>query len=239
MKTALKFTFSLLVLFGPGSWLIAAEEGEVIELFNGQSLSGWEGNSSLWSVEEGAITGTTTADNPLRYNQFLVWTGEPFDNFELTLDVRLVGNNNSGIQYRSRRLPDAGDFVIGGYQLDIHPNPPYNAMLYEERGRGILAQHGQQVTIDPDGEIRITGSTGDITETSLPDWNQYTVIARGNHLVHKLNGKTTIEITDHQQEARALTGTLALQVHVGPPMKVQFRNIRLRKLAEGELVNPQ
>ncbi|HUV13659.1 MAG TPA: DUF1080 domain-containing protein [Acidobacteriota bacterium] len=215
------------------------QEGEFRDLFNGRDLTGWEGSSQLWSVQDGAITGQTTEASPVPRNQFLIWQGESPKNFELRMQVRLEGNNNSGIQYRSQRLPELGEYVVGGYQADIHLNAEYNAMLYEERGRGIVAEHGQKVIIDEQGVKWIVGSTGPVSQADLGDWTEYTVIVQGNHLVHKLNGKTAVEIIDHQVAKRALEGIIALQVHQGPPMKVQFKSIQLKKLPDGGILSPE
>ena len=215
----------------------AGQEGEFRDLFNGTDLTGWEGNPQLWSVQEGAITGQTTDKSPLSLNQFLIWQGGSPKNFELRMKLRVEGENNSGIQYRSRRLPDLGEYVVGGYQVDIHPKAEYNGMLYEERARGIIAEHGQKVIIDEQGVKWIVGSTGPVPQARLGDWTEYTVIVQGNHLVHKVNGKTTVEVIDHQVAKRALEGSLALQIHQGPPMKVQFKSIQLKKLPDGGLLS--
>ncbi|MEW4567298.1 family 16 glycoside hydrolase [Tautonia sp. JC769] len=206
------------------------DDGEFESLFNGNDLSGWEGNPDLWSVEDGLLTGRTSAEAPLKANQFLIHRGDPVRDFELRATFRLEGNNNSGIQYRSRRFPDAGEFVVGGYQADIHPSPGYNGMLYDERGRGIVAESGQRVVVTAEGEKKVEGETESARpELDLTDWNELTIIARGPHLIHKLNGKTVAEITDNQESERELEGILALQVHAGPPMTVQFKDITLRR----------
>ena len=129
-----------------GSFLQAQERS----LFNGKDLSGWDGNPELWSVQNGAITGSTKADKPLPYNQFLIWRGGKVKNFELRVTLRQTGNN-SGIQYRSRELTEVGKWSIGGYQCDVHPTPANNAMLYDEQGRGIVAKNGQEVIVDTAG----------------------------------------------------------------------------------------
>jgi hypothetical protein len=175
----------------------------------------------------------------LPFNQFLIWQGESLKNFELRMKVRVEGNNNSGIQYRSRLMPERGEYVVGGYQVDIHPKPEYNGMLYEERGRGIIAEAGQKVIIDEDGVKWTVGSTGPISQTKLSDWNEYSVIVQGNRLIHKLNGRTTVEIIDHEVAKRALEGTIALQIHQGPPMKVQFKAIQIKKLPDGGILSPE
>ena len=124
-----------------------AEEG-FTDLFNGKDLSGWDGNPELWSVEDGAITGKTKGPEHLAYNQFLIWRGGTLKNFELRVKVKVIGDNNSGIQYRSKELPENGPWSIGGYQCDVHPAAPNNAMVYHERGRGIVAQNGQTVVVE-------------------------------------------------------------------------------------------
>lgn len=214
-----------------------AEEPDFTPLFNGKDLTGWEGDPSLWSVKDGAITGVTTP-GLLKYNKFLIWKGGSPRNFELKASFRVIGNNNSGVQYRSKILPDAGEFVVGGYQADIHPSPNYCGMLYDERGRAIVAEAGQKVVIDPTGKKILVGKTDEVSPTKLEDWNELVVIAKGNHLVHKLNGKTTVDVVDHQEAERELEGILALQVHAGPPMTVQFRSIALKTLPDGGLIGP-
>ncbi|MGE3820831.1 MAG: family 16 glycoside hydrolase, partial [Isosphaeraceae bacterium] len=206
-------------------------------IFHGKDLSGWEGDPAIWSVKDGAITGVTTP-GLLKYNKFLIWKEGKPKNFELKASFRVVGDNNSGVQYRSKVLPDAGEYVVGGYQADIHPAPNFCGMLYDERGRGIVAQAGQKVVIGPQGKKNVVGETDEVKPTKLDEWNELVVIARGNHLVHKLNGRTIVDIVDHQESERELEGILALQVHAGPPMTVQFRSIALKNLPDGGLIAP-
>ena len=125
----------------------AAEKG-FRSLFNGRDLSGWKGNPDLWSVENGAITGKTQADPKLTHNTFLVWQDGEVSDFELRLSYR-IEKGNSGIQYRSKVL-DQGDFgpIVGGYQADFEAGTTYSGILYEEKGRGILALRGEKVKID-------------------------------------------------------------------------------------------
>ena len=211
---------------------LAAEEPSFKPIFNGKDLAGWEGDPSLWSVQDGAITGVTTAEHPLKYNKFLIWRGGAPKNFELHAKLRLIGNNNSGIQYRSKQLKDAGDFVVGGYQMDVHPSPNYNSMLYDERGRGILAEVGQKVVVNAKGELAKAALKSKPSPVKLDEWNDYTIIAQGNHLIHKINGHTTVDVTDNQPSERELEGIIALQVHAGPPMKAQFKEISLKTLPD-------
>jgi hypothetical protein len=213
----------------------AADEG-FVSLFNGKDLTGWEGRPQHWSVKDGAITGTTTKEHPAEGNNFLIWKGGTVANFELHATYRIVANNkvgfgNSGIQYRSK---DLGNFVAGGYQADFEAGKTYSGILYEERGRGILAQRGQMTWIQPDGKIRVVANMGSSEEIQAGikqnDWNEYIVIARGNHLTHIINGRVTVDVTDDQVEKAAKSGILALQLHAGQPMTVQFKKIELKKL---------
>lgn len=214
---------------------LAAEEPGFERIFDGETLQGWSGDSKLWSVQDDAITGVTTDEEPLAYNKFLIWDGE-VENFHLRAKVRLIGNSNSGIQYRSKHLRSEGEYVVGGYQCDIHPKAEYNGMLYHERGRGIVAQHGQKVMVDQAAAKWVTGTTGPIQQIELEEWNTFEIIAIGNKLVHKLNGKVCAEIIDHDQEGRLMKGVIALQVHRGPAMRVQMKEVELKHLpADGML----
>lgn len=190
----------------------------------------------LWSVQDGAVTGVTTDEAPLEYNKFLIWDGA-VENFHFRAKIRLIGNSNSGVQYRSNHLKEEGEFVVGGYQLDIHPKPENNGMLYDERGRGIVAKHGQKVSVDNEGAKWITGTTGPIQEIDLEEWNTFEIIAFGNKLIHKLNGKVTAEIIDHHEAGRLMKGVIAVQVHKGPAMRVQLKNIELKHLPKGGLLS--
>jgi hypothetical protein len=207
----------------------AAEPG-FTPIFNGKDLTGWEGNPKLWSVRDGAITGQTTAENPTQGNTFLIWRQGTVEDFELRLSYRIVGGN-SGVQYRSK---DLGNWVAGGYQADIEAGKRYTGILYEEKGRGILAERGQKTVVDASGKVQVVGSLGESDAIQAviksEDWNEYEITARGNHLVHAINGRTTADVTDDQADKRASSGILALQLHAGPPMLVQFKDIRLKRL---------
>jgi hypothetical protein len=231
MKTLSLTSALIVVLIGFLSGPALAQERQ---LFNGKDLTGWEGNPKSWSVKDGAIVGVTTNEEPLPYNQFLIWRGGTVKNFELTAKVRQSGNN-SGIQYRSKEMKDVGPWSIGGYQCDIHPEQRNNAMLYDERGRGIVAQNGQTVIIDREGQKWLVKET-DPVKADVAEWNEYTIIAHGNHLIHMLNGQVTADITDHQESERELEGLLAIQIHRGPAMKVEIKDIKLRELPDSELV---
>ena len=220
----------LSVAFLMAAPLLADDDAGFVSLFDGRTLDGWSGKSEFWSVRDGAITGHTTKDNPTQGNTFLIWKRGDVSDFELRLKFRIVGGN-SGIQYRSK---DLGNHVVGGYQADFEAGDRYIGILYEERGRGILALRGEQVVIGDDGKKRVVGSTCDeqamLASIKKEDWNDYTIIAKGNRLVQQINGHTTVDVTDNQSARRADSGILALQLHAGPPMTVQFKDIRLKRL---------
>lgn len=204
-------------------------------LFNGKDLTGWDGNPELWSVEDGCITGKTTGPEQLKYNQFLIWRGGKVKNFELHAKIKQSGNN-TGIQYRSKELPENGKWSIGGYQCDIHPATPNNAMVYEERGRGIIVQNGQGVVIDPEGK-RWLASEHEPVKVDIAEWHEYTVIAQGNHLIHKIDGQVTIDLLDFEESKRAFEGLLAFQIHRGPAMNVQIKDVMLKELPDGGVIS--
>jgi len=200
-------------------------------LFDGTTLKNWDGNPDFWSVQDGVITGLTTAEKPTQGNTFLTWTGGELDDFELKVDFKIEGGN-SGIQIRSFPVPDS-KWVIGGYQSDFDFENGWAGAIYGEKYRGILAKRGQITTIGEDGKPTVTGATGDPAELAKAikpgDWNTYHITAKGNKITQSINGVAMAEITDNDEEARR-AGLLALQLHAGPPMKVQFRNILLKRL---------
>ena len=212
---------------------LVAEEG-FRPIFDGKTLAGWDGNPELWSVEDGAITGKTKGPDHLAYNQFIVWRGGVLKNFELRAKIKCSASN-SGIQYRSKELPEVGKWVIAGYQCDVHPNVGYNGQIYEERGRGILVENGQGVIIDDKGG-KWLASQHDAVKVNYAEWHEYAIIAQGNHLIQKVDGKLAIDLVDHDAKGRALEGLLAFQVHRGPAMVVQIKDVMLKELPESPLV---
>lgn len=228
--TMKRLLFSLLLSLSAAS----AQDG-FKSLFNGKDLTGWDGNPELWSVEDGCITGKTTGPEQLAYNQFLIWRGGVVKNFELRVKVKQSGNN-TGIQYRSKELPENGKWSVGGYQCDIHPATPNNAMVYEEKGRGIICQNGQGVVIDPEGRKWLASEHDPVT-VDIAEWHEYTVIAQGNHLIHKVDGQVTIDLLDFELSKRSLEGLLAFQIHRGPAMNVQIKDVMLKELPDGGVID--
>lgn len=202
-------------------------------LFNGKDLDGWKGLPQFWSVQDGTIVGETTEANPTKGNTFLVWQGGEVEDFEITATVRFKGNN-SGVQYRSA-IVDEANFVLAGYQADLHPAPNYFGMLYGEKmgKRGIIAQRGQRVEIGPDGAAKVVAEVGDKAELKDWEWNTLRIVAVGPRLVHQVNGVTTIDVLDRHPDALA-KGVIGLQLHAGPPMRVEFKDVKLRKLSGDE-----
>ncbi len=232
MKNLTALIALILLAFAPV--LTAQDKDGFRSLFNGKDLTGWDGNTELWSVEDGAITGKTSGPGQLKYNQFLIWRGGILKNFELRAKVKVEGNN-SGIQYRSKEMPEVGKWSIGGYQCDVHPAPKNNAMVYHERGRGIIVQNGQSVVIDPQGGKWVVAEHETVA-VDTAKWHEYTIIAKGNHLIHKIDGKMTIDLVDHEEKFRSLKGLLAFQVHGGPAMTVQIKDVMLKELPDGGVI---
>ncbi len=227
---------------------LAADSG-FKSLFNGKDLTGWDGLPEFWSVRDGAITGQTTAEKPAKTNTFLIYQTSQPANFELRVQFKLTGQNdkgfgNSGIQYRSK-VVDAAGFVVAGYQADIDLSGKYAGMLYEEKGRGILMGPGEKIkigetTTDPANAKKkktavekLPGATppADILAAyKIGEWNELRIVANGNHLQHFLNGKLTADVTDTDATLAPKSGVLALQLHQGQPMTIQFKDVQLKTL---------
>ena len=205
-----------------------AEKG-FTPIFNGKNLTGWEGKPGCWSVEDGAITGVTTAEKPLDQATYLFWRGGKPADFVLRASYRFVTPaGNSGINFRSRELPN---WSIRGYQADMETGPNYSGIFYECNQRAIIAQRGQKVEIDEDGKRTVT-SFADPAELQkhikTNGWNEYEIIARGPEIILKINGVVTAHVIDRERGKSAAEGLISLQLHPGPPMKVQFKNIRIK-----------
>lgn len=200
-------------------------------IFDG-TLKNWDGDTSFWRAENNTIVGEATAANPLKRNTFLIYRADKPKDFELKLEFRM-NSTNSGVQYRSVEMPEVGQWVLKGYQADMDFVNTYTGMLYEERGRGIMALRGQMTRTETGKAPRVIGKLQDGDELrgyiNINGWNHFHVIARGNTLTHILNGHITAMMVDDDTANRSMEGLLGLQLHVGPPMKVEFRNIHLRK----------
>lgn len=225
------------------------EEG-FVSIFDGKSLDGWKGDTTYWSVENGNLVGQITPETVLKTNSFIIWQGGKPGDFELKTEFRITENGNSGINYRSEELSDIPN-ALKGYQADIDGKNNYTGQNYEEKGRTTLAYRGEVVTVNSqsnaneEGSLRanvknnawtrrdITGSLGsrDSLRSLIKsnDWNTCHIVARGNRLQHFINGVLMSDVTDKDEINRKLSGMLGVQVHVGPPMKVEYRNIRMKQ----------
>ncbi len=204
-------------------------------IFDGKSLANWDGEPGFWRVADGCIVGETTADNVLKQNTFLVWRGGSVRDFELKLEYRLTEAANSGVQYRSVMVPEVSKWAMRGYQADMDGANNYTGMVFEERGRGFLAPRGRFNRLAGDKTMKQVAILGeaDTLKAAIKtgaEWNQMHIIAKENMLVHVINGHVTAVFLDEEPQGRATEGLLGLQLHVGKPMKNEFRNILLKRL---------
>ncbi len=201
-----------------------------VEAFNGKSLRNWEGDPQFWSIEDEALTGKT--DGSLKANSFITWTDSTIRNFDLRVKVKLTAGGNSGIQYRGQSRPELGLYVVSGYQCDVVASTPeYNGMLYEEKGRRILSHTGEKVIIDPAGQAWVVGAMP-VKEFAPDEWHDYRVLVEGNHHQHWIDGQQTADLIDFDEQGRELEGVLAVQVHVGPAMKIQYKDFKIKHLPD-------
>jgi hypothetical protein len=212
-----------------------------VQIFDGVSMKNWDGDPTFWKAENGALVGTSTEAHPVTENTFVIWRGGQPGNFELKLEFRMSASN-SGIQFRSTHLPQgskagdgkiAGKWVLKGYQADIDFGNRYTGMIYEERGRQLLMDRGEAVEIGVDGTSRMIGNlqrNADELKALIKagEWNTVHLIARGNTIVNIMNGHVTAFLIDDDAKGRALKGLLGFQIHTGPPMKIEYRNIYLK-----------
>jgi len=232
MNLARHVTFAILV----GCWASSASSDETPAppdgfqaIFNGKDLSGWEGSTEYWSVKDGCLTGVT--DGTLKYNRFIIWNGGKLKNFELRVQVKVTPGGNSGLNYRSQQQPELGEGVVTGYQCDVVADrPDYNGMLYEERGRRILAHTGEKVVIDSDGQPWVVDKIP-VKEFKAGEWHDFRVLVQGNHHQHWIDGHPTVDVVDLDEKSRALEGIFGVQVHVGPKMEIQYRNFYVKHLS--------
>jgi hypothetical protein len=212
------------------------EPKDMKPLFNGKDLDGWDGDPNLWSVKDGVVRGETTKEHPAKGNTFLIWKGGQPGDFDLRLTFR-IKTGNSGVQFRSKHLPfkdaDANRWVVSGYQAEVEDTPGKVGFLYHERGRGELVHVGDKVEIGEDGKPKVVGKIGDKAAIAATykksDWNDYVITAKGNHITMWLNGIETIDLTDNDPKGSAAGGILALQLHAGNPMLVEFKDVRIKQ----------
>ena len=218
---------------------IEGDEAGFQSIFDGHSLAGWEGNPVYWRVEEGSLVGEITPATLVRSNTFIIWRGGRPRDFELKLEYRITPAGNSGINYRSVRVADTvtpdNAFAMRGYQFDIDGKNRYTGNNYEEKGRLFLAVRGQVSHVvggRPPILLSTLGNPTDLESAQTPGWNSVRLIVRGNLMLHSLNGRLMSVVIDDDVPHRPIDGEIGMQVHVGPPMKVEYRNIRLKQAVE-------
>ena len=209
------------------------KEEDLVKIFDGKTLKGWDADTSFWRVENDIIVGQVFPGKPLKTNTFLIWKGGQPADFEFKAEYRISPEGNSGVQYRSEELKDIR-YALKGYQADIDGADQYTGQNYEERGRGFLAMRGQKVVLKANEKPVVTGSVGNSDSLKAlikkGDWNEIHIIAKGNKMQHFINGVLMSEAVDEDTANSKSSGLLGMQVHVMPKMKVEYRNILLKKL---------
>jgi len=227
------------------------KEKGFVTIFDGKTLNNWEGDPTYWRVENGNLVGEITPQTLLKTNSFIIWKGGEPANFELKGEFNITEKGNSGINYRSEKLIDI-PYALRGYQADIDGANRYTGQNYEERARTTLAYRGQITSINPQSgnwtpeevrakvknnawsDLKVMGSLGSSdslkTKIKSQDWNSFHLIVKGNHLQHYINGILMSDVTDNDVINGKSKGIIGVQVHVGPPMKVEYRNLRLKQL---------
>lgn len=207
-----------------------------VEIFDGKSLDNWDGDPVFWRVENGVIVAESTPDKRAASNTFLIWRGGTTRDFELKIDYRMTPNANSGVQFRSTVASSVGRWAMQGYQADLDGANQYTGQIYEERGRGFIAVRGSFVRFNAAsaGGNTLIGSFGDDTTLKAilkpNNWNSLHVIARGNTIIQLVNGRVMSAVVDEDERGRAMEGLLGLQLHTGPPMRIEFRSVWYKKL---------
>jgi len=248
MKIKIGFTFLIigLLIISLPTLVSGQKKNDFVSIFDGKTLNGWEGNANYWRVENGSIVGEITADKLLKANTFLIWRGGTPKDFELKLEFKISKEGNSGINYRSEQITEV-PFALKGYQADIDGMIYYTGQNYEERGRATLAYRGQTTKIssgDKGSAVKDNVKNNAWTKVEVvksmdkdslknfiknEDWNEVHLIIKGNRLQHYVNGILMSDVTDNDKVNRKMAGLIGVQVHVGPPMKVEYRNIQLKQ----------
>lgn len=202
-------------------------------IFDGHSLAGWEGDPKYWRVENDYLVGEVTPETLLKQNSFIIWRGGAPRDFELKVEYRVSDHGNSGINYRSTEVTNTL-FALRGYQADIDGQNKWTGQNYEERGRTFIGLRGQVTRLTDGDKPRVIASVGGSDELAAfvknGDWNEYHLVARENVLTHILNGHVMSVVVDDDTKNRRFDGLIGVQVHVGPPMKIEYRNFRLKQL---------
>jgi hypothetical protein len=228
---------------------VHTDEDGFVRIFDGRTLDNWVGDTTYWRVEDSCLVGVVTPETLLKRNTFIIWQGDMPENFEIRVEYKVSANGNSGINYRSEKI-EGLPYALRGYQADLNGANTYTGSNYEERKRTTLASQGERtmvpsIPVSPDSLQAhisdnkwlpkiVTGSLGDPVALKAAikndDWNLYRIVVKGNHLQHYVNGVLMSDVTDNDTVNRRFSGFLGVQVHVGPPMRIAYRNFRLKKL---------
>ena len=233
LAIALNFSFAPLRAAPSYPAPAGADTAGFVPFFDGKTLAGWDADPKYWRVEDGMLVGFVTPETLLKANTFAIWRGGAPADFELKVEYRITAGGNSGINYRSVEIPSPA-FALKGYQCDIDGANRHTGNNYEERGRTFLAVRGQITRAAPEAKRAIIGAVGEQDALAAlvkkDDWNQVHLIVRGNVLTHLVNGRVMSVVVDEDPAARMAAGLIGVQVHVGPPMKVEYRNFLLKTL---------
>ena len=206
---------------------------EEVSLFNNKDLTGWEGPPGVWTVENGALVAQSTLENPCKTDTYLVWKGDTPSDYDLSADFRLSAKGNSGIQIRSENLPQ---WKTSGYQADMTGDGKLVGFVYHHK-RGLIAGRGQRVLVAPDGTktIEKISTPEELIKSYKPgDWNTYRIVCNGPEITLYVNSVMMCQFTDKDSKFATTNGVIALQMHPGPPMKIEFKNIILKKEIKGK-----
>jgi len=227
----IKLFLACMVVLGSTAYSVVLSQEQA--LFNGKDLSGWSGDFNWWKAEDGMLTAESTTDRPCEKSNYLTWTGGQPADFQFDCDFKLSDEGNSGIQIRSETRPD---FDTYGYQADMTGNGDLIGYVYHHKHK-LVAQRGEKVILTAEGTRTATRFADE--ETLLKhfkkgEWNHYRIVCNGQVITLFLNGVLMCEITDLSETGRKRQGIIALQMHRGPPMKVQFKNITLKHITPDE-----
>ncbi len=219
------------LLFGMCLSASGEDAQRFVQVFNGLDLKEWDGDPDFWRVENEVLIGETTPTHQLKHSTYILWKAKKIQDFELKVDFRLDGGN-SGVQYRTLEGEGERWAEARGYQADLDAEDKWTGILYEVSMRRFLALRGQKVVIGKDGKSEIVGTVGDPEKLKKKilrkGWNEYHIIARGAHLIHLINGQVMVDVWD-RKTTRIKSGYLGFQLHQGPPMKIELKNIRLKE----------
>ncbi len=227
---------SVLVAVAGFMWgTVFAAEPSFKSIFDGKTLDGWDAaDPTVWSVEDGAITASSTEAKPATRNHYLVYSRESLGDFELKLRHRIVSdhNVNGGFQFRSEMFDGDIPDDCRGYQVDNNTQTDWLVRLYDEFGRHTLAWRGERTVFNERGEAETTPIEEAKGEPwfGLGEWHEYHLTCVGASITLRVDNRLVAEVVDNDPAQQDFDGVLALQLHSGPAMKVQFKDIRVKRL---------